>query len=95
MSASIRGFVVFLFVIAGLYVTVEDPFRDPSSSQYIRLAGMISILAFVVGYDASRIEDWLRAIPGPGGKKQETPPPPQTGTTPGAVTELSKTSPGQ
>ena len=65
ISAAIRGFVVYLFVIAGLYVVFDSPFKDPSSSQYIRLAGTISIMAFLVGYDASRIEDWLNAIPGP------------------------------
>jgi hypothetical protein len=66
VSAAIRGFIVFLCVIAGLYVAMDDPFKDPTPGQYIRLAGMLSILGLVVGYDASRLEDWLRIIPGPG-----------------------------
>ena len=66
VSAAIRGFIVFLCVIAGLYVAMDDPFKDPTPGQYIRLAGTLSILALMVGYDSSRLEDWLRIIPGPG-----------------------------
>jgi hypothetical protein len=67
ISAAVRGFIVYLCVIAGLYLVTEDPFRDPTASQYVRLAGSLSALAFLVGYDPSRLEDWLRLIPGPGG----------------------------
>jgi hypothetical protein len=66
ISAAFRGFIVYLCVIAGLYIVLDNPFKDPSPNQYIRLAGTLSIMAFLVGYDASRIEDWLRAIPSPG-----------------------------
>ncbi len=52
--------------MAGLYLAMDDPFKDSTSSQYIRLAGTISVMAFVVGYDASKLQDWLRVIPGPG-----------------------------
>lgn len=65
VSAAIRGFVVYLCVIGGLYVAMDDPFRDPTPAQYIRLAGMVSILAFLLGYDSSRLEDFLSLIPAP------------------------------
>jgi len=52
-------------VIAGLYFAMDDPFKDPTPSQYMRLAGTLSLLAFVVGYDPTRIEQWLRLVPNP------------------------------
>jgi len=72
VSAAIRGFIVYLCVIGGLYVAMDDPFKDPTPAQYIRLAGLMSILALVVGYDSSRLEDWLSIIPGPGQQRQRT-----------------------
>jgi hypothetical protein len=69
MSAALRGFIVYLCVIGGLFVVMDDPFKNPSSAQYIRLAGLLSVMAFIVGYDASRVEDWIRAIPGPRGAR--------------------------
>jgi hypothetical protein len=64
-SAVMRSFIVFLCVIAGLYLGVDDPFKDTTSAQYLRLAGTLSALAFVVGYDPSRIEQWIRLLPSP------------------------------
>jgi len=88
ISAAIRGFVVFLCVVAGLYLAMDDPFKDPTSGQYIRLAGSISVMAFLVGYDASRLEDWLRIVPGPksdadngNGTQAEQNPPAATGAS--------------
>jgi hypothetical protein len=71
MNAAIRGFVVYLCVIAGLYLGLDDPFRNTTSGQYVRLAGMMSVLAFTVGYDATRLNSWLGIILNPG---QKTPP---------------------
>ncbi|MFO0914365.1 MAG: hypothetical protein U0795_15500 [Pirellulales bacterium] len=67
ISACLRGFVVFMCVIAGLYIGMDDPFKNPTPGQYMRLAGLLSIMAFIVGYDASRLQEWLSIIPGPGG----------------------------
>jgi hypothetical protein len=65
VSGMIRSFLVYLCVIGGLYFIVDDPFRNSTPSQYMKLAGMLSVLAFVVGYDPSRIEHWIRLIPDP------------------------------
>jgi hypothetical protein len=65
LAATMRGFVIYLCVIAGLYVAMDDPFKDSSSGQYARLAGTLSLIAFVVGYDPSRVEYWLRLVPTP------------------------------
>src|SRR5262245_4409204 len=58
-SSMIRSFIVYLCVIAGLYFAMDDPFKDPTPSQYMRLAGTISLLALLVGYDPSRIFYWM------------------------------------
>src|SRR5947207_9651446 len=60
-----RSFVVYLCVIAGLYFAIDDPFKHTTAAQYVRLAGTLSILAFVVGYDPSRIDQWIRLVPNP------------------------------
>jgi hypothetical protein len=65
LAATMRGFVGYLCLIAGLYVAMDDPFKDSTPGQYARLAGSLSLVAFVVGYDPSRIEGWLRMAPAP------------------------------
>lgn len=65
LSATMRGFVIYLCLVAGLYVAMDDPFKDSTPGQYARLAGSLSLVAFIVGYDPSRIEGWLRIAPGP------------------------------
>ena len=51
-SALLRGFLVYLFVIAGLLVLGNDPL-SPTQQQYVRLAGFISLLGFIVNYRPS------------------------------------------
>lgn len=65
LAATMRGFVIYLCVIAGLYLAMDDPFKETSPGQYARLAGTLSLAAFIVGYDPSRIESWLRLVPTP------------------------------
>jgi len=51
-SGLIRGFVIFLVLISGLLLLTEDPFGDGKSySQYIRVAGIASIVSFLVSYN--------------------------------------------
>lgn len=51
LSGALRGFVVFLAVISGLLIVIEDPFGSPSQGSYMRLAGFTSIVSFTVNYD--------------------------------------------
>ncbi|MFM9960241.1 MAG: hypothetical protein ACKV2Q_03335 [Planctomycetaceae bacterium] len=67
LAATMRGFVAYLCLIAGLYVAMDDPFKDGTPGQYARLAGSLSLVAFVVGYDPTRIEGWLRMAASPQG----------------------------
>lgn len=60
LSATMRGFVIYLCMVAGLYVVLDDPFKDSTPGQYARLAGSMSLVAFIVGFDPTRIKVWLR-----------------------------------
>lgn len=50
MSAVLRGFFVYLFLMSGLLVLDNAPFSNAGPSQYIRLAGFLSLFSFVVSY---------------------------------------------
>lgn len=46
-SAVLRGFLVYLAFLAGVLVFGDNPV-EPTQTQYIRLAGLISLLSFIV-----------------------------------------------
>jgi hypothetical protein len=50
MSAVLRGFFVYLFLMSGLLLLDDAPFSNAGPSQYIRLAGFLSLFSFVVSY---------------------------------------------
>lgn len=52
-NCMIRGFVVYIAFLGGMYVVANAPFASPSPEQYARAAGIVSLLAYVVGYDQS------------------------------------------
>ncbi len=68
-----RGLVVYLVFVSGLYVASADPFSDSgqanAQAQYLRLSGLLSLLGFVVGYDPSRFRHWIDLIPSPSHRK--------------------------
>lgn len=49
ISALLRGFFVYLALIAGVMVLSETP-TEPSQNQYVKLAGLMSLTGFVVNY---------------------------------------------
>jgi hypothetical protein len=57
-----RGFLVYLGIVSGILLAISDPFETPSPGEYIRLAGLFSVIAFVMGYDPTRFEDLLDRI---------------------------------
>jgi hypothetical protein len=63
LTAMLRGFAVYLAVIAGVYITGGDPFDTATASQYVRFAGTVSLLAYLVGYDPTRLQDMLDGMP--------------------------------
>ena len=51
-AAAMRGFVIYLMFIAGLLLVTTEAITTPDQGQYVRLAGTISVLSFVAGYDS-------------------------------------------
>jgi hypothetical protein len=50
VAAFIRGFFAYLFLISGLLLLDDQPFTNPAAAQYVRLAGFLSLLSFVISY---------------------------------------------
>ena len=63
--AAVEGLIAYVCIVAGLYVLVDDPFKNATPALYAKLAGLVSAIAFAVGYDHSRFGGLLNAIPIP------------------------------
>lgn len=50
-AAAMRGFVIYLLFIAGLLLVTTEAIASADQGQYVRLAGTVSVLSFVAGYD--------------------------------------------
>ena len=68
VASLLRSFLVYLAFIAGIFITTNDPFGSPTPDQYVRLAGLLSFVSFVVGYDPTRFQELLSLRAGSGGK---------------------------
>jgi len=56
LSATLRGFFLYVLVVSGLLVLTNDiAVKETQFTQYVRLAGFVSGLAFVIGYDPNLI----------------------------------------
>ena len=53
ISAIIRGFFMYIVIISGTLILSDQKFDDISIQQYLKLAGLVSLLSFAVGYDPS------------------------------------------
>jgi hypothetical protein len=63
LSALLRGFFLYLITVAGfLTVTTEESLISTKLDQYIRIAGVTSVLAFVVGYDPRILNRFLARV---------------------------------
>jgi len=59
VRSMLRGFAVYIAFLAGIYITSNAPFADPTQEQYARTAGITSLLAFVVGYDPTFFRSFI------------------------------------
>ena len=57
-----RGFVIYLMLTGGLILLTTSAVTDSSPDEYIKLAGTVSILAFMAGYDAEIFKHALDRI---------------------------------
>jgi len=65
-ASMLRSFLVYIGFIAGVYITGNAPFANATTDQYVRFAGTLSLLAFVVGYDPTKFQDYMSFVPRPG-----------------------------
>lgn len=62
LSSLLRGFFVYLVLVSGALLLIEDPFANPSPQQYLRLAGFVSLLSFITNYNPTifaRLLGWI------------------------------------
>lgn len=59
MSSMVRGIVVYFAYIAGVCVANAELFNQPTQSAYIKSAGIMSLLSFIVGYDPTMFQSFL------------------------------------
>ncbi len=57
-----RGFGVFVLILSGLLVLATDSLISPNQGQYVRLAGMVSVISFYAGYDPVALAELLKRI---------------------------------
>jgi hypothetical protein len=50
-SSMLRGILVFFAFLAGVFVTSSNALSAPTAQAYTQAAGVVSMLAFLVGYD--------------------------------------------
>lgn len=58
-SAVLRGFFVYTAVLAGVLVFADQPV-NPTQTQYVRLAGLTSLLAFLLNYHPALFGNLLK-----------------------------------
>lgn len=63
VASMCRGLVSYLFVLAGLLAFTPAPFESTTPDSYLRMAGLVSAVAFAVGYDPSRLSAFLNRLP--------------------------------
>jgi len=59
-SGLLRSFFIYLLVISGLLIVVESPFATPTQTQYLRLAGLLSLFSFLINYSQRFFAGFLR-----------------------------------
>ncbi len=50
-SSMLRGILVFFAFLAGVFITSSNALTAPTAQAYTQAAGVVSMLAFLVGYD--------------------------------------------
>lgn len=61
----LRGFLIYILFLAGVYAGASDPFAMTTAEQYARMAGTVTLLSFIISFEPS----FLRSIIGIASKK--------------------------
>ena len=59
MSSMVRGIVIYFAYIAGVCIADANLFNEPTQTAYIKSAGIISLLSFLVGYDPTIFHSFI------------------------------------
>ncbi|MBN1482489.1 hypothetical protein EH223_10630 [candidate division KSB1 bacterium] len=51
IAGVLRSFLIYILFLSGVYLATNAPFENTTPQQYVRVAGLISVFAFLVGYD--------------------------------------------
>jgi hypothetical protein len=70
ISGMIRGFFMFIVVLSGTLILSDQKYDDITIEQYLKLAGLVSLLSFTIGYDPhlfvtffERVSKWTDNVP--------------------------------
>ena len=55
----LRGIVIFFAFLAGVFVTSSNALSAPTAQAYTQAAGIVSMLAFLVGYDPTMFRSFI------------------------------------
>jgi len=58
-SSMLRGLVVYLAFLGGVFIANPAPFAAPTPEQYAQSAGVVSFLSFIVGYDPTVFRSFI------------------------------------
>ncbi len=85
-TATLRGFLAYILIIAGYLIVVpEQSLNQLTPGQYARLAGAVSTIAFLVGYEPRSIARLLSQL----FTGDKTPPAPTAPTAPPTVLQTA------
>ena len=93
-ASMLRGFLVYVAAIAGIYITTENPFDATTPAQYVRVVGLLSFVGFVIGYDPTGVERVIAKLPGVSGPADSAgaPADPVPSDSPGAPADPAPSS---
>ncbi|MCI0513090.1 hypothetical protein L0128_07765 [candidate division KSB1 bacterium] len=55
----LRGFLIYLFFLAGVYLSTNTPFSATTPEQYARMAGTVSVMSFLVNYEPTFLKSFI------------------------------------
>jgi hypothetical protein len=62
-SAVLRGFLLYLLIISGMLVIAsESSMENTTPIQYVKIAGLVSVFGFIVGFDPQMVYRFLNKI---------------------------------
>jgi hypothetical protein len=71
VTATLRGFLAYMLIVAGYLVVIpEGALANTTPGQYIRLAGVVSSLAFLVGYEPRSLAQLFKSVFSANGQRE-------------------------